>query len=211
MKRVCSALAMVLLAAAVGVCIEAVMPRGRSLAWAGDEPKSAPAKLPALKVDRSAPLLLLEEPKKKTGDEPEVLTANNESCYVCHGDYREEPMVIEHAKVNVGCVKCHGSSYAHRDDEDNITPPDVMFAPEKIEPGCKTCHDTHDASAVKVITRWQERCAQKTNPKDLLCTDCHGAHRRPFRTVRWDKHTGKLLTNKAPAEAKPAKDAANSK
>ena len=86
-----------------------------------------------------------------------------------------------------------------------------MFAPEKIEPGCKTCHDTHDAPAIKVITMWQERCAQKTNPKDLLCTDCHGTHRRPFRTVRWDKTTGRLLSKEEPSEAKPATNKAQSK
>ena len=38
-------------------------------------------------------------------------------------------MVAVHAKENVGCMKCHGASRAHRNDEDNVTAPDKMFAP----------------------------------------------------------------------------------
>lgn len=150
------------------------------------------AKPPPLKVDRGAPLLLDDS---RPGDKPKEprLVADNESCFVCHGDFRDEPLAKSHSQVNVGCIKCHGASSAHRDDEDNITPPDIMFAKEQIDKACKECHDDHDVSPRKVIARWQERCPQKTNPADILCVDCHGAHHRPFRTVQWDKHTHKLL------------------
>jgi predicted CXXCH cytochrome family protein len=164
---------------------------------------------PPLVVDKKAPLLL-DEPKKPAQDPWDAPTgpvANNQACFVCHGNYQTESMAGVHAKANVGCVKCHGESFAHRDDEDNVTPPDVMFWPEKIEPGCKECHDEHDAPAVKVIARWQECCPAKTDPKSVLCTDCHGKeHRLKVRTVRWDKQTRKLLVRK-PAEPKPPADA----
>jgi len=147
--------------------------------------------LPPLVVNKKAPLLLAEPPKKKTGEEFGPM-ADNDSCYVCHGDYREEQLVGWHAKENVGCVKCHGPSHAHRDDEDNVTPPDVMFAPEDIDPACVRCHEEHVAPARKVIATWQERCPNK-KPGEMVCTDCHGHHRRPFRTVQWNKKTRELI------------------
>jgi hypothetical protein len=168
-----------------------------------------PSALPALEVKKDAPLLLLDEPAKpKAGSKPgeKKKVADNESCYVCHGDYREEPMAQSHAKENIGCIKCHGESHAHRDDEDNITPPDIMFAHEQIDPACAKCHEDHNAPARKVIARWQQRCPQKSDPRQVVCTDCHGQHRRPFRTVVWDKKTGKVLMQKeAAGKAAPAK------
>ena len=121
------------------------------------------------------------------------LEADNSPCYVCHVNYEEEEFVTSHAGENVGCVDCHGQSYAHRDDEDNITPPDVLYGADAIAPSCGKCHDTHDAPAAKVIARWQERCPAKENPADLVCTDCHGQHRLRFRTVWWDKKTRELV------------------
>ncbi len=165
-----------------------------------ESPKPA-SKLPPLrplKVDRSAPLLL-DEPAAKGEDQAYLKI--NEACYVCHGNYREEPMAVEHAKQDVSCMKCHGPSLAHRNDEDNITPPDKMYALAKVEAGCLAeCHDSHDAPAREVLKRWQERCPQKTDFTQVVCTDCHGFHRLPRRTVQWDKETGKLLMR----EPKPA-------
>ena len=159
---------------------------------------------PLLKVDRSKPLMLKEAPRtsESLDDRP---VADNEPCLVCHDDFREELLAKEHAKANVGCVKCHGNSAAHRDDEDNTTPPDVMFLPKKIDAACQICHEEHVASARKVIARWQERCPQKTDPLSLICVDCHGAHRRPFRTVEWDKATGKLLVKRDAPKGVPSK------
>ena len=55
-------------------------------------------------------------------------------------------MVTVHAKENVGCAKCHGVSLAHRNDEDNVTAPDKMYAPARIDNACRQCHEDHDAS-----------------------------------------------------------------
>jgi len=152
--------------------------------------------LPPLIVNKKAPRLL-EEPKTKAGEPAEKSEAGaNESCYVCHGDYREEPMAVWHLKANVPCVKCHGLSHAHRDDEDNVTPPDIMYALTDIDAACQKCHEDHLAPARKVIATWKQRCPQKDNPDEIVCTDCHGQHRRPFRTVRWDKKTRELIIQK---------------
>ncbi len=138
----------------------------------------------------------LKEPGKK------LPVADNQACFVCHANYDEEEMADQHAKANLGCVECHGQSLAHRNDENNITPPDRMFLKEAIDRDCIRCHDTHDAPARKVIARWQERSLGNRDPKEAVCTDCHGAHRLANRTVRWDKKTGKLLPNAAgPAQA----------
>ena len=129
-----------------------------------------------------------QEPTKKKAP-----VADNQACFVCHANYDEEEMADQHAKANVGCIECHGPSMAHRNDENNITPPDRMFPKEAVDPDCVRCHDTHDAPARKVIARWQERSLGNRDPKETVCTDCHGEHRLAYRTVRWDKKTGKLI------------------
>lgn len=149
---------------------------------------------PPLKIDRSAPLLL-DEPEVKEPASANAKMADNSACYVCHTNYQEEAMVGWHAKEKIGCIDCHGASDAHRNDEANITPPDIMYPTAKIDAACKKCHEEHNAAAKKVVARWQERCAQKTNPQDLVCTDCHGEHRLKIRVTRWDKTTRKLLSS----------------
>jgi len=147
------------------------------------------SKLPPLVVDKSAPLML-EEPSKK---KDESFLTINQACFVCHNNYREEYLMRVHAKQEIACMECHGESIAHRNDEDNITPPDIMYPLDKINEACQECHDTHDAPAKKVVARWRERCPQKTDVGKIVCTDCHGKHRLESRTVRWDKRTGKLI------------------
>ncbi len=149
--------------------------------------------------------LLHEELPEASEDEDEIL-ADNSACYVCHGNYQEEPFALWHAKEDVGCADCHGESHDHRNDEDNITPPDTMFAAADIAGVCANCHETHDAPAVEVIARWKERCPAKTDPKKLVCTDCHGQHRLKFRTVWWNKKTGELIIRKKGERTKAAKD-----
>jgi len=166
---------------------------------------------PPLVVDKSAPLLLStpKEPEPDADDPwavPKGPVADNLACFCCHTNYDEEPFAVVHAEANVGCIKCHGKSYAHRDDEDNVTPPDIMFAPDGIKANCDECHDEHDVTAVEVIQRWQERCPAKTDPEDIVCTDCHGQHRMKFRTVWWDKKTGELIIRKQGERIKRAAD-----
>lgn len=156
---------------------------------------------PPLVVDRSAPLLLKEAKEKPPVDPAAGPMADNSACYVCHTNFEEEGMVVAHARNNVGCIDCHGKSYAHRDDEDNITPPDVMFPQDAIDTACTECHDEHNVAAVKVLARWQERCPGKDDPGQIVCTDCHGQHRLKVRTVRWDKKTRRLILRKSAEQA----------
>jgi hypothetical protein len=150
--------------------------------------------LSPLQVDKSAPLLLDEPPAKSApAVDPKKPMADNSACFVCHGNFQEESMVAVHAKENVSCVKCHGVSRAHRNDEDNVTAPDKMYVPAKIDNACRLCHEEHNASARKVIAMFQARFPLNTDPKKVVCTDCHGEHRLKVRSVSWDKGTGKLL------------------
>jgi hypothetical protein len=160
--------------------------------WAGEDDPPASGGLPPLVIDRGAPLLLDEPPAGKP-DKTQQPLADNSACFVCHGNYEEEELATSHALEDVGCIECHGDSFAHRNDEDNITPPDVMYWPERIDPKCQECHEEHDVPAREVLTRWQQRCPEKTDFTQVVCTDCHGHHRLAKRTVRWVKKTGELI------------------
>lgn len=114
-------------------------------------------------------------------------SADNSRCYVCHVNYRKEELASRHERANVGCQKCHGDSSAHCADEDNVTPPDIMYPPEKIAALCLTCHPTDKSGN----PRKPASAASATKPK--YCTDCHGSHRLSYRVQHWDKTTGKLI------------------
>jgi hypothetical protein len=150
---------------------------------------------PALVIDQDAPLLL-EEPagtKKVSVSGTLGTLTENGPCFVCHVNYEAEPLASRHAAANVGCVSCHGPSYAHRNDENNTTPPDIMYPPDKTDAACHKCHASHDVPAAKIVTLWLKRYPHKRDARRIVCTDCHGEHRLKVRTVRWDKETGKLL------------------
>lgn len=144
--------------------------------------------LPPLEISSDAPQLL-DGPQPQ----PEGPAADNGPCFVCHANYREEPLAVWHARENIGCVDCHGRSFAHRNDENNTTPPDVMYPRAKIDPGCLNCHPRHDVPARDVVQLFLQRCDPQMDAKKLACTDCHGEHRLSHRTVRWNKTTRKLL------------------
>ncbi len=134
------------------------------------------------------PLLLLDEPTPED-HEPTKNMADNSRCYVCHINYSEEKFALKHARHDIGCETCHGESDAHCGDEDNITPPDIMFAKEKINPSCLHCHDETDLREHKVHVKVLEGASKKK-----YCTDCHAkSHRLKYRTRRWDKNTRKLI------------------
>lgn len=132
------------------------------------------------------------------GEKPAM--ADNSPCLVCHGNFEEEPLSRRHAKADVGCVKCHGESEAHRSDENNTTPPDRMFPRSEIDRACRHCHTTHNVPGKVVIAAYLAHCRHIANPEKITCTECHGEHRMNHRTILWDKRTGRLL---APGE-KPA-------
>ncbi|OHB84395.1 MAG: hypothetical protein A2V98_17380 [Planctomycetes bacterium RBG_16_64_12] len=156
---------------------------------------------PPLSLDGYLDEKLPEAPKKDA-----AVKVDNSACYVCHGNYEEEELVVSHGKEKTGCIDCHGESLAHRNDEDNVVPPDKMYALSDVNQMCAKCHDTHNAPARKVLERWRERCPAKTSAGEIVCTDCHYRHRLAFRTVWWDKKTGKLIVREEGQRTKPALD-----
>ena len=176
--------------------------------------KESGSKLPALVVDKNAPLLLDETSEsEKVNTEAE---AKNATCYVCHANYGEESLAQSHAKNNIGCTNCHGESIAHKNDENHLTPPDRMYAADTIDQACQhchtghdvqpmevvrrwrqhiddtksdirceKCHESHDVPAVDVIRKWQKQTGQKIEEKPIVCTDCHGEHRLKTRSVQY--------------------------
>ncbi len=135
-------------------------------------------------------LLLADKDKKK----PEP--ADNSRCFVCHGNYKKDKFTLKHAKGGIGCERCHGASDAHCEDEEHLTPPDIMYARERVPSACLGCHDI---DKVKKEHREEEVQADYEGKKNV-CTDCHGkGHRLEKRNVRWDKTTRKLLPSTQPA------------
>jgi len=121
---------------------------------------------------------------------PAGSVADNSRCFVCHINYKKEELASRHAQANIGCEKCHGRSSAHCADEDNVTPPDIMYPPEKIAAFCITCHPTDKSGKPR------KPASAESATKPRYCTDCHGKHRLSYRTRHWDKTTGKLLPRK---------------
>ena len=134
------------------------------------------------------PLLLEEAGPSEDLLAPSGPVADNSGCHVCHINYEDEELAVAHARANVGCKRCHGPSRAHCSDEDNITPPDIMYPVAKLNPSCLACHarDSIDIRPHKSL--FGEADAPRKS-----CTDCHGDHRLGYRTRKWNKTTGELI------------------
>ena len=150
--------------------------------------------LPPLVVDTETPLLL-DEP----GEMDKLSTAaeaQNTTCYVCHANYAEEPLARWHAKENMACSDCHGESIAHKNDENNTTPPDKMYPVNDIDGACQKCHTGHDVQPAKVVSRWKQRIGDEKN--EVLCKKCHESHDIAAADVvrKWQKQTGQKKSEK---------------
>jgi hypothetical protein len=141
-----------------------------------EEVRQEPPLLLAEEVSQEPPLLLEEGSASEEFGSPTGPVADNSRCHVCHMNYEDEALSIMHARANVGCEQCHGASDAHCSDEDNITPPDIMYPAHKINSFCKSCHPK-----------------AKLGGDKKYCVDCHGEHRLTHRTRKWDKATGNLV------------------
>ena len=111
----------------------------------------------------------------KEAEETDPLGANA-ACYVCHMSFVKEELAKVHLAAKVACVKCHGLSAKHANDENiGATKPDITYKREQIDASCIKCHETHNVPAHKVVARFEER---RLPSKGLpVCTDCHGMHR----------------------------------
>ena len=193
------------MAAAAAVAVHPRQPLWDSpLQAAQPQDEKKPGKLPPLTIDDDCAAAAGRRSAAAEGQQavaPSV--AENEACYVCHTNFQEEELVTQHAVGDTGCVDCHGKSYDHRNDENNITPPDIMFPRDKIEESCVKCHDTHDAPAAKVIARLQERI--RTQPKRRVWFAPIAMASIAWLIVPWCgiAPRGELLTGKPEAAEKP--------
>ncbi len=128
--------------------------------------------------------------------EEEAFVANV-FCSACHYAFGDEELALSHERVGIGCERCHGESERHRSDEDNVTPPEIMYPKAKINPTCMMCHprgEIKHESHHKFFLAGAETIFDEHTGQKKYCTDCHGRHHRiNVRTIRWNKATGELL------------------
>jgi hypothetical protein len=129
-----------------------------------------------------------ESAKKESGSQagsvrkvsPAAGTGENSECLICHMDFKNEELSVNHDQVGIGCINCHGDSLAHGDDELNITPPDKLYGRAEIVPFCKGCHSSHveGEGYDDFVKKWHSK--RRPNGRmildDSVCTDCHGNH-----------------------------------
>jgi len=120
-------------------------------------------------------------------------------CSACHYGFSDEELARTHELAGIGCERCHGESERHRSDEDNITPPEIMYPRAKINPTCMMCHPRHEIRHVASHKTLLAGAKTVFDPADegdnqMYCTDCHAKdHRINVRNIRWNKETGELL------------------
>lgn len=110
--------------------------------------------------------------KQLKAGKPDAAKANRR-CLECHIDFEEEPIVVRHQTAGVTCMRCHGHSQAHIEDEVRATKADVTFRGKAMTLFCQTCHepDKH--------RRGRTHAAELAKPvgKRRSCTACHGEHK----------------------------------
>jgi len=113
------------------------------------------------------------------------------ACFVCHANFEDEKLAKKHADTRAeklareedpehlrpakdrpkraGCVGCHGPSFHHRSDEDNVTVPDIMYTRGEVQAACLACHFPHKNET-------KRKDGDGPPPPNPVCTDCHGRH-----------------------------------
>ena len=130
----------------------------------------------------------------------EELFVANDFCSACHYGFGDEELAQAHELAGIGCERCHGESQRHRSDEENVTPPEIMYPRDRINPTCMMCHPRHEIHHVpahETLLAGAETIfdpASQAAGNQMYCTTCHAKdHRIKVRTVRWNKATGDLL------------------
>jgi hypothetical protein len=124
----------------------------------------------------------------------------NAFCGACHYGFAEENLARIHERAGIGCERCHGESERHRSDENNVTPPEIMYPRDKIIPTCMICHprqeirriSAHEALLAGAKTSLDS--ASESDARPTVCTDCHAKeHHIKVRVIRWNKATGERM------------------
>lgn len=99
----------------------------------------------------------------------------NAVCCMCHMTFIREELSKTHLDADVTCVRCHGVSAGHANDEDiGATPPDKSYGRDEVSSFCRECHEHHDVPPEQVVALW---VARRPPASGAVCTDCHGTHR----------------------------------
>ena len=123
----------------------------------------------------------------------------NVFCSACHYGFSDEELARTHEQAGIGCERCHGESERHRSDENNITPPEIMYPEAKINPTCMMCHPRYEIRHVAhheaLLSGAKTVFDSATDSgSQIYCTGCHAKdHRINVRTIRWNKETGELI------------------
>ena len=138
-----------------------------------------------------------QQAKEDYYDKSEEHFVANPYCQVCHLNFEEEELAFYHESAGIGCERCHGESERHGMDEQNITPPDIMYPKARINPSCMMCHPRQNIQHVEshevILARKTLWDSESETDEPTYCTDCHGKHHMNVRTIRWNKATGELI------------------
>ncbi|MGB2824048.1 MAG: cytochrome c3 family protein, partial [Phycisphaerae bacterium] len=106
-------------------------------------------------------------------DAPRIAAKANATCMECHIDFDTEEIVVVHGTHGVTCVRCHGPSRAHMEDEVRKTKADVTFRGQAMRLFCLTCHKPEKHRRVR------NHAAELARPphERRACTACHGEHK----------------------------------
>jgi hypothetical protein len=140
------------------------------------------------KKTKNKPVLLDDRPQSIASDNVAGTEADNNRCFVCHINFSFDDFATSHAQANIGCETCHGASDAHCSDEDNITPPDIMYPKATLNLACLECHNRSD-----IEIEPHEAILSENLSDGKYCTTCHGEHHLAHRTRVWNKETGELI------------------
>ncbi len=146
-----------------------------------DNPRSAANVLMTLAVLVAGLTLCIVDCRRHASAGPPE-PADNQYCLDCHLNYGFDIFAEGHRTNGIGCVRCHGACLEHSEDESAKVAPDRMYARERINDSCVSCHE------FKELPASCELGGNKT-----VCTDCHDTHRLTERTRRWDKTTRELI------------------
>jgi len=123
-----------------------------------------------------------DEERQRIKEAEEAVLKSNSPCMVCHIDFDEEELTVQHQKAEVMCAACHGACLAHMNDEMAATRPDRLFGRAEVDEMCLECHSEHEDQ--KAVDAFFKEWKGKRRPngqlimKGAICTDCHGRHVR---------------------------------
>jgi len=120
-------------------------------------------------------------------------TADNSLCYVCHVSLQHEEITKVHLADGYGCVKCHGPSRDHSEDETLMTTPDHLFGRKDIDAMCAECHDRQHQNVKKEVKAFRKKWQGKERPNARARRRWRSVDRGRVRKLPDDDHFPRRL------------------